>query len=46
MLNVEFEMKDLGYAKRILGINIIRDRATGTLFVSQERYILKVLDRF
>lgn len=39
-------MKDLRCAKRILGIDIIRDRAAGTLFVSQKRYILKVLDRF
>ncbi|KAH9697779.1 Integrase catalytic domain-containing protein [Citrus sinensis] len=46
LLNAEFEMKDLGCAKTILGMDIIRDRAVGTLFVSQERYILKVLDRF
>ena len=46
LLNAEFEMKNLGCAKRILGMDIIRNRATGTLFVSQERYILKVLDRF
>ncbi|KAH9697805.1 Integrase catalytic domain-containing protein [Citrus sinensis] len=46
LLNAEFEMKDLGCAKRILRMDIIRDRAIGTLFVSQKRYILKVLDRF
>ncbi|KAH9743388.1 hypothetical protein KPL70_003281 [Citrus sinensis] len=46
LLNVKFEMKDLGCAKRILGMDIIRNRTAGTLFVSQERYILKVLDRF
>ncbi|KAH9781781.1 hypothetical protein KPL71_008610 [Citrus sinensis] len=46
LLNAEFEMMDLGCAKRILGMDIIRNRAAGTLFVSQERYILKVLDRF
>ncbi|KAH9686485.1 Integrase catalytic domain-containing protein [Citrus sinensis] len=46
LLNAEFEMNDLGCAKRILGMDVIRDRAAGTLFVSQERYILKVLDRF
>ncbi|KAH9801638.1 hypothetical protein KPL71_001098 [Citrus sinensis] len=46
LLNAEFEMKDLGCAKRILGMDIIRNRAAGTIFVSQERYILKVLDRF
>ncbi|KAH9782075.1 Integrase catalytic domain-containing protein [Citrus sinensis] len=43
LLNAEFEMKDLGCAKRILGMDIIRDRAAGTLFVSQERYILKAV---
>ena len=46
LLNVEFEMKDLGYVKRILGMDIMRNNAAGTLFVSKERYILKVLDRF
>ena len=39
-------MKDLGSAKRILGIDIFRDRAVGTLFLSQLRYISKVLERF
>ena len=46
LLKGEFEMKYLGSAKRILGIDIIRDRATGTLFLSQSRYISKVLERF
>lgn len=39
-------MNDLGCAKRILGMDIVRDRSAETLFESQERYILKVLDRF
>ena len=30
ILNEEFDMKDLGAARRILGIDIIRDRKTGT----------------
>ncbi|KAH9763605.1 hypothetical protein KPL70_001228 [Citrus sinensis] len=46
LLKGEFEMKDLGSAKRILGIDIVRDRAVGTLFLSQSRYISKVLERF
>ena len=46
LLKGEFEMKDLGSAKRILGIDIVRDRAAGTLFLSQSRYISKVLERF
>ncbi|KAH9779244.1 hypothetical protein KPL71_007654 [Citrus sinensis] len=46
LLNGEFKMKDLGSVKRILGIDIVRDRAAGTLFLSQSRYISKVLERF
>ncbi|KAH9699128.1 hypothetical protein KPL71_024224 [Citrus sinensis] len=46
LLKGEFEMKDLGSAKRILGIDIVRDRPVGTLFLSQSRYIIKVLERF
>ncbi|KAH9762289.1 hypothetical protein KPL70_000762 [Citrus sinensis] len=46
LLKGEFEMKDLGSAKRILGIDIVRDRTVGTLFLSQSRYISKVLERF
>ena len=46
LLKGKFEMKYLGSAKRILGIDIIRNRATGTLFLSQSRYISKVLERF
>lgn len=35
-LGVEFEMKDLGLAKMILGMDIVRDRNKGILFLSQE----------
>ena len=41
-----FEMKDLGPAKQILGMKISRDRFAGTLNLSQELYIEKVLSRF
>ena len=41
-----FEMKDLGPAKQILGMKISRDRSAGTLNLSQELYIEKVLRRF
>ena len=34
-----FDMKDLGSAKRILGMEILRDRNVGKLWLSQERYI-------
>ncbi|KAJ0714724.1 putative RNA-directed DNA polymerase [Helianthus annuus] len=42
----EFEMKDLGPAKQILGMSIIRDKRDGSLTLSQEKYIGKVLERF
>ena len=39
-------MKDLGAAKQILGMRIIRDKANGTLKLSQSEYVKKVLSRF
>ena len=45
-LRNEFEMKDLGAAKKILGMEIIRDRKAGKLYLSQGKYIEKVLQRF
>jgi hypothetical protein len=45
-LNHEFDMKDLGPAKKILGMEIQRDRHAGTLFLSQKSYIEKVLERY
>lgn len=39
-------MKDLGPAKRILGMEIERDRAGGVLKLSQTKYIKKVLQVF
>lgn len=45
-LSSEFEMKDLGPAKRILGMDITRDRRKGELFLSQEGYLRKVVERF
>jgi hypothetical protein len=41
MLKSEFEMKDLGAARRLLGMNICRDRSQGRLWLSQSRYIEK-----
>jgi len=38
-------MKDLGAAKKILGIEIHKNRQEGKLFLSQKKYI-KVLERF
>ncbi|GKV50375.1 hypothetical protein SLEP1_g57082 [Rubroshorea leprosula] len=45
-LSGEFEMKDLGATKKILGMEIHRDRKGGKLFLSQKKYIEKVLERF
>lgn len=39
MLSTEFEMEDIGFAKRILGIEILRERNKGKLFLSQRNYI-------
>lgn len=45
-MSSEFEMKDLGATKRILGKSIAIDRFTGTLILSQVKYIKKVLENF
>ena len=45
-LSKSFAMKDLGPAKKILGMKIIRDRKKKELWLSQERYIEKVLEIF
>ncbi|RDX85463.1 hypothetical protein CR513_33349, partial [Mucuna pruriens] len=45
MMN-NFEMKDLGEASFVLGIQMLRDRSQGILRLSQENYINKVLKRF
>ena len=45
-LNNEFDMKELGAAKKILGMEIRRDRQAGKLFLSQQKYVERVLDRF
>ncbi|KAG8474632.1 hypothetical protein CXB51_031261 [Gossypium anomalum] len=45
-LSEEFEMKDLGPAKKILGMEILRNRKASKLYLSQKGYIEKVLCRF
>ena len=42
----ESEMKDMSAAKQILGMSIMKDRSEGTLKLSQEKYIGKLLDKF
>ncbi|XP_070053673.1 uncharacterized protein [Nicotiana tomentosiformis] len=45
-LKSEFEMKDLGAAKKILGMEIKRDRKANMLFLTEKKYLEKVLERF
>ena len=45
-LSKQFAMKDLGAAKQILGMRIIRDQANETLKLLQSKYVKKVLGRF
>ena len=45
-LNSKFEMKDLGEARWILGVDIKRDRLKRTLLLSQQAYMQKVVKRF
>ena len=42
----KFEMKDLGETRQILGIEISRNRKDRKLWMSQEKYIGKVLQHF
>src|SRR3954469_25187831 len=44
-LNKEFDMKDLGVASRIIGIDIRRDRKQSKLCLSQEAYLRKILNK-
>ena len=46
LLSREFEMKELEEAKRILGMDIIRNTSKKILFLTQHSYIKKVLVRF
>lgn len=45
LLSTEFEIKDLGDAKKILGMEVVRDRVKGTLTTDQEDYMMRVLDK-
>ena len=46
LLSREFDIKDLGAAKKIIGMEICRERALGRLWLSQSGYVRKVLKRF
>nr|KYP65681.1 Retrovirus-related Pol polyprotein from transposon TNT 1-94 [Cajanus cajan] len=45
-LSNNFEMKDMGEASYVIGIEIFRDRSQGLLGLSQKAYINKILERF
>jgi len=45
-LKKKFDMKDLEEAKKIICMEITRDRGSSRLWLSQENYVLKVLERF
>jgi hypothetical protein len=46
LLSQSFEMKDLGEASYVIGIEIHRDKQQKILRLSREAYIEKVLERF
>ena len=46
LLCKEFDIKDLGIAKKILGMEIHKDRESRKLWLSQKNYIRKVLEKF
>lgn len=45
-LKSKFEIKDLGPAKMILGIELIINKKKGTLFLTQQKYVYKILEKF
>ena len=45
-LKSRFEMSDMGEAHYILGIRITRDRANRKIYLSQAKYVKKVLSKF
>jgi hypothetical protein len=45
-LSSNFDMKDLGEASYVLGIQIHRDRKNGVLRLSQKAYLKKVLKKY
>jgi len=45
-LSKSFDMKNLGPTKQILGMKILRDRKARKLWLSQQQYVDRVLERF
>nr|GEW22315.1 hypothetical protein [Tanacetum cinerariifolium] len=46
LLRKEFDKKELGPARKILGMEIVRDRGSRTLKVSQSGYVQKILNNY
>ncbi|GJW74440.1 retrotransposon protein, putative, ty1-copia subclass [Tanacetum coccineum] len=46
LLKKEFDMKELGEAKKILGMEIVRDRSRKIMRVSQSGYVSRILNNF
>ena len=46
LLGTTFDMKDLGSTKRILEVDIRTNRSEGLVFLSQEKYLKKILETF
>ena len=46
LLRKEFDMKNLGAAKKILGMEIRKDRDVRKLWLSQKGYVEQVLEMF
>ena len=45
-LSAEFEMKDIGKARNILGMDIIRNRISWVLYLKQTSYVENVISKF
>lgn len=46
LLKFEFDMKELGPAKKILGMEISGDKKAGTLLLTQKGYLERILNKF
>ena len=46
LLNGEFEIKDLESARKILGIEISKDRSLGKMYLTRKDYLERVLSKF
>ena len=45
-LQAKFEMKDLGEARKIVGIRVTRDLTKGTIFIDQTEYAAEIVKEF